>query len=179
MTETDIIGLLMFLLSLYAEPLLTLKPNPEQLSRYTLETSGQFSRIATFFVSCAFSSMNILEGIGPDERAAIFNTIEVLEVMTIPDSFYDGSPLELLCSLAQQSYLFREKETARSCLVHRLEEEELDGLVEDSESALKTLAQIERDQHLLPLLSECIAVDPSLSYLEERLIVNLDFIING
>ena len=178
LSEVEMVSILMYLLTLYSDPKdMKGKTDQKKMINYTLETSGVFSTVSSFFTACAWTDMQLIKSLSADEKAVFWKTMDELDISSQIDCFVDSTPAVILCSIARQSFLLRETDVAINWMKLKMDELLDPSEKKDLDEMMKIQTQFERDVIILPLLNEAANLDPSLSSLITRANINLSSII--
>lgn len=112
MSDVEMISTLLFLLSLYSDPPSMINGEKEEIipmkrTRFTLETSGMFSTLSSFFTAYAWRQVHIINSLQQEDQMRIWNTIDELEFSGAQDSFIGAPSALLLCCISRKSYMMR------------------------------------------------------------------------
>ena len=167
--DNEIISILFFLLSLYCDPSESISDNtPLKRARFTLETSGSFSTVSSFFTSVAFTSVNIFKSVPKNEMAYIYNTIDEYDSSASPESFLNSTPAFLLCCLSRYSHMMRETSVTIKWYDNKIREDFSLENFDDTTDIKEYQLQMESEVIIEPILNQAIKVDPSIESLLKR-----------
>ncbi|OHS92956.1 hypothetical protein TRFO_12140 [Tritrichomonas foetus] len=178
MSDAEMIGVLLFLLALYSDPPDSMNDvTPLKRARFTLETSGMFSTISSFFTACAWCKIHIFKSIPPDDMVSIWNLLDELEMTGNPDAFLNATPALLLCCVARNSHMMRETGVTIKWYNLKLKEDTAEELLDDLDEIKEFQLQFENDAVMEPLMEEAAKIDPNITSLMQRFKSNCNSIL--
>lgn len=182
MSDVEMISTLLFLLSLYCDPPSLINNAKKDLipmkrTRFTLETSGMFSTLSSFFTAYSWCKVQIFKTLPVEDQMNIWNTIDELEFSGTIDSFLGAPPALLLCCVARMSYMMRETGVTIKWFNKKIEEEMPPEILDEIDEIKRFQLDYESEAMINPMMEEAIKLDPNISSLLERYQSNCKSII--